>query len=257
MIGKFLDLIWPRTCEVCGRPVDRPGRHLCSDCVMRLPFVPTDGLCRKCGRDAVGLDGEYLCDDCRQHRPHFDRAASVFRFEGEARELVNAFKFREKLYLRDDLVDFLEAAVRARFRVDEIACVMPIPSTLTHRLLRGYNQCAILAQALAKRLGKPYRPLLRRVGHPEKQGGLDEAARRENVIDTFAPTRSFRLPTPDCRLPVPDSRLSTFDSRLSAPVLVLDDIMTTGSTLSEAARTLKAAGVETVWTVSLARSIRL
>ncbi len=247
MIGKFLDLIWPRTCEVCGRPVDRPGRHLCSDCVMRLPFVPTDGLCRKCGRDAVGLDGEYLCDDCRQHRPHFDRAASVFRFEGEARELVNAFKFREKLYLRDDLVDFLEAAVRARFRVDEIACVMPIPSTLTHRLLRGYNQCAILAQALAKRLGKPYRPLLRRVGHPEKQGGLDEAARRENVIDTFA--------VPRCVLArgvtKPHSSFST------SPVLVLDDIMTTGSTLSEAARTLKAAGVETVWTVSLARSIRL
>ena len=208
---------------------------------MRLPFVPTDGLCRKCGRDAIGLDGEYLCDDCRQHRPHFDRAASVFRFEGEARELVNGFKFREKLYLRDDFVDFLEATVRARFRVEEIACVTPIPSTVLHRWLRGYNQCAILARALAKRLGKPYRPLLRRIGHPEKQGGLDEAARRQNVVDTFAPRRSL---------------ITHHSSFNTSPVLLLDDIMTTGSTLSEASRTLKAAGVRTVWTISLARSIR-
>lgn len=239
---EFLkDLAWPRTCEVCGAHVDRPGSYLCSDCVMRLPFVPTDGLCRKCGRDAAGLDGEFLCEDCRMHRPAFDRCVSAFRFEGEARELVNAFKFRDRLYLRNDLVDFLEAAVRVRFKIPELACVVPMPSTRLHRFWRGYNQCAYLAELLAKRIGKPCVPLLCRIGAPRRQGGLTEADRRQNVLGTFAvrPRALLRL------------------DAVHATVLLVDDIMTTGSTLAEAARTLKDAGVARVWCASLAKSIRL
>ena len=216
---------------------------------MRLPFVPRDGLCRRCGRDAAGLDGEFLCEDCRTHAPHFDRAACVFRFEGEARELVNAFKFRERLETRDDLVDFLEATVRARFKVDEIDCVVPIPSTLGHRWMRGYNQCVLLAKPLAKRLGKPCLNLLKRVGCPKRQGGLGEKDRRENIIGTFAAVRCdggvAKGTRHSCRVRNGEST-----------VLLLDDIMTTGSTLSEAAKTLKAAGIARVWTIALARSIR-
>lgn len=204
---------------------------------MRLPFLPTDGLCRRCGRDAIALDGEYLCDDCLNYRPHFDRAASALRFEGEARELVNGFKFREKLHLRNDLVDFLEATARVRFHVEKISAVVPIPATRGHRFMRGYNQCEILAAALAKRLKKPYRHFLKRVGNPAKQGGLDEASRRTNVLNTFALSAPLVKPC-------------------VAPILLVDDIMTTGSTLSEAARMLKLSGAEKVWTISLARSIR-
>lgn len=200
---------------------------------MRLPLIPRDGLCRKCGRDAIGLTGEYLCEDCARQPPSFDRVASVFRFEQDARDLVNAFKFREKLYLRDDLVDFLEGLARIHFKLDELDAVVPMPSTLFHRWIRGYNQCEILAKALATRLGKPCQSLLRRVGSPRRQGGLSEEDRRKNVLGTFAANR--QPPT---------------------TVLLLDDIMTTGSTLSEAAKTLKSAGGERVWGLTLARSVR-
>ncbi|MBR2941471.1 MAG: ComF family protein, partial [Kiritimatiellae bacterium] len=188
MLEKVLDLLWPRRCAVCGGKADRPGRHLCSDCLMRIPFVPTDGLCRRCGRDAPGLDGEFLCSDCADElRPAFDRAASAMRFEGEARELVNAFKFRGALHLRGDFVDFLEATARARFRVGEIGFVAPMPSAVRNRFYRGYNQCDYLASALARRLGAPYAAhALRRVGVFRKQAGLGEKERRENVKGTFA-----------------------------------------------------------------------
>ena len=119
----------------------------------RLPFAPTDGCCRRCGRAAERLDGEYLCEDCRTHRPCYDRAASALRLEGEAREMVNAFKFRDHVWMRDDFVDWLEAAARTRFRVDGITVVVPMPSTLLHRIDRGYNQCDCLARALARREG--------------------------------------------------------------------------------------------------------
>ena len=204
---------------------------------MRLPFTPTDGLCRRCGRAAVGLDGEFLCDDCRTHRPAFDRAASVFRFENEARELVNAFKFRDCIHLRADFADCLEGLARVRFRLGDVACVVPMPTTVPHRWLRGYNQSDMLARALAKRLRLPCRALLRRTGNPRRQGTLCEEDRRTNVIGTFAVSARPRI-------------------RAGCTLLVVDDIMTTGSTLSEAAKTLKSAGAGTVWTITLARSLR-
>lgn len=224
-------------CEVCGRPADRPGRHVCSDCLNRLPFAPTNGCCRRCGRAAEKLDGEFLCEECRTLRPAFDRAASALHFDAEAREAVNAFKFRAHLWLRDDLVDWLEAVVRARFKVGEIDIIVPVPSTFWHRLDRGYNQCAYLARMLARRLDRPYAgDVLRRTGHPRRQGGLTEADRRMNVIGTFAVRKPERV--------------------AGETVMVIDDIMTTGSTLSECAATLKAAGASCVWCATLARTWR-
>jgi len=237
LLAKLLDFIWPRTCEVCGEPADRPGRHVCSDCLNRLPFAPTDGCCRRCGRAAEKLDGEFLCSDCRAWHPAFDRAASALSFDMEARDMLNAFKFRNHHWLRNDLVDWLEAVTRARFKVDEVDLVVPMPSTLWHRLDRGYNQCEYLGRALAKRLGKPHASrVLRRKGRPKRQGGLLEEERRKNVIGTFA----VRTPA----------------AVQGKTVLVVDDIMTTGSTLSECAATLKAAGAARVWCVTVARSLK-
>ena len=237
MIDRLLDFIWPRTCAVCGASVDRPARHVCSDCLNRLPFTPRDGCCRRCGRAAAGLDGEFLCEECRAFRPAFDRAASALHFDGVARDLVNAYKFKSRLWLRDDFVDWLEAVVRVRFRVEAVDVVVPMPSTLWHRFDRGYNPCDDLARALAKRLGRPCaRRTIRRVGSPKRQGGLDEAARRTNVVGTFAVRRPADV--------------------AGRTVLVVDDIMTTGSTLAECAAELKRAGADRVWCATLARSLR-
>ena len=204
----------------------------------RLPFAPTDGCCRSCGRAAERLDGEFLCQDCRTFHPCFDRAASALRLEGEAREMVNAFKFRNHIWLRDDFVDWLEAVARTRFHVDRVDVVVPMPSTLSHRIDRGYNQCECLARALAKRLEKPYDPrALRRTGSPRRQGGLTEDERRMNVVGTFKCRRDYSVSP-------------------GTTVLLLDDIMTTGSTLSECAKVLKRAGASRVWCVTLARSLR-
>jgi len=237
VFSKILDCIWPRTCEVCGRPVDRPLRYVCSDCLNRFEFMPTDGCCRRCGRGAEKLDGEFLCIDCQTYKPAFDRAASAVNFDGDAREMINAFKFQNHYWLRSDLVDWLEGATRARFKVDEVDLVLPMPSTLLHRFDRGFNQCAYLGRELSRRLGKPCAErVIRRKGSPKRQGGLTEEERRKNVVGTFA----VRRPEAVC----------------GKTVLVVDDIMTTGSTLSECSSVLKVAGASRVWCVTVARSPR-
>ena len=156
--------------------------------------------------------------------------------DGAARAMLNAFKFRNHHWLRDDLVDFLEAAARARFDVAQIDLVLAVPSTLLHLWDRGYTPCRVLAKPLARRLGKPCPPLvLRRKNAPKRQGRLGEAERRTNVVGTVGVLRPSAV--------------------AGRTVLVVDDVMTTGSTLSECAAELKRAGAARVWCLSLARSL--
>jgi len=205
---------------------------------MRMPFVPTEGCCRVCGKAVEDLDGEYLCEDCGgRDAPAFDRAAGAVRFEGRARELILGYKAARRLWLRDDFVDWLEAAARARLDVSAVDLVMPMPTTVVHRFLRGYNQCEYLASELARRIRRLCRrDVISRCGSPMRQAELDEASRRENVKGTFF----IRRP----------------EFVRGRTVLVVDDVMTTGSTLSECAHTLKSAGAWRVWCATVAQAVR-
>ena len=211
--GRILDAVWPRRCEVCGADVDRPARHVCADCLNRVPFVRPE-------------DGVYEIPD----------AASAVRFECETREMVHGFKFKKHLWLRDDFVDWMEAAAGARFDLAAVDLVIPMPAKVRHRIDRGYNQCEVLAFELARRIGRKCRRLVKRQGKFETQSSLTEEERIENVKGTFAVRRPELV--------------------RGRTILVVDDIMTTGATLGECAKTLKAAGASRVWSVTLARSVR-
>lgn len=202
---------------------------------MRMPFIPVDGCCRRCGCDVYRLDGEFLCEECRVRPPAFDRAVSAVRFEGDARKLLSGFKFNRKIWLNGDFADWLEGAARARLKVDEIDLVVPVPLKLWRRIDRGYNQSEYLASQLASRLGKPLSArLLGRIGSPARQSSLSENERRENVKGTFMVRDASRLG--------------------GKTILVVDDVMTTGSTLSECACVLKDAGASRVWCIALMHS---
>lgn len=204
---------------------------------MRIPFLSQEGCCRICGRVVEGAKGGFVCDECMEYKPLFDAAIGAVDFEAEARELVLKYKSCEAVWLKDDFADWLEAAARARFDVNLIDAVVPMPVTVFHRLDRGYNQCDYLARALSGRIGRIcLEGAVARCGHPRRQAGLSEDERRENVIGTFR----VKLP----------------ESVRGRTLLLVDDVMATGSTLSECAKELKRAGAWRVWCVSLARSLR-
>ena len=150
--------------------------------------------------------------------------------------MILDFKFNRRLWLRDDFTDWLEAALVSRFPVVEIDAIVPMPATVFNRLDRGYSQCAILGGALARRIDRRcLRGAVRRKGSPSRQAGLSAEERRENAKDSFAVIRPELL--------------------CGRTLLVLDDVMTTGATLSECARALKAAGAWRVWCLALAQSV--
>ncbi len=237
--ARIADIVWPRVCAVpeCGRPVDRPGRHLCSRCHASLPWLEGGGACRSCGRTIPSeAPHDFVCDDCRAMRPAFEFARAAVRYSDPAARLVKDFKFRNALWLREDLVDLLEATVRAKLDAPAIDLVVPVPLHPFRRLQRGYNQSALLAESLAKRLGRRFdASALRRRWNTEHQTRLSgKAARAKNIKRAFAVRRP--------------------KSVRGRTVLLVDDVMTTGGTLNECARPLIAAGASRVWCATVARA---
>ena len=204
---------------------------------MRLPTVPQTGCCKVCARPVQGETSEYLCEDCERSAPKYDRAACALRFEGKARDMLLDFKFNRHLWLAKDFADWLEAAIRARFDASEIDVVIPVPTTVFHYWDRGYNQTEILAREISRRIDRRLDSRsLGRKGSPRRQSSLTEIERRENVKGTFLVRRPEWI--------------------RGRTVLLVDDILTTGSTVSAAAEALKSSGTSRVLVATLARSVR-
>lgn len=232
---RFYDFIWPRRCEICMGSVDHPARHICSRCLETLEFAEPGG-CEICARTLPdGVKGG-ICSDCAERRPYFEKAAGALAFLGNARRIVIDYKFNSHIWMRDDFTDFLQAACEFRLPEDEIDLVIPMPLTIPHRFTRGFNQCEYLAKPLARRIGKECATrAVRRKGMPRRQSGLRGCERIANVAGTFEVTAP--------------------ETVANRTILLLDDIMTTGATLSECSKTLREAGASRVFALALARVI--
>lgn len=156
-------------------------------------------------------------------------------YSGPARILVHDFKYNRGTWLVADLADILEGAARAAFDVRQIDLVAPVPLHPAKFVLRSYNQSALLAGELAKRLKAEFSPsLVARIRDTRTQTHLNPEKRAQNIRNVF--------------------KVAFPEQARSRTVLVIDDVMTTGATLGEISRVLKAAGAWRVWTLSLCRA---
>lgn len=229
-----LDLVFPRHCAGCGQTVDRPRGQICWECFRTIELREA-GLCQLCGLKIEGhIAHEFTCSACREHAPDFDTARSAGRFGGVLRELLHQFKYGRATWLCQDLADLLHGCVLAHYAADEVDLVVPVPLHKQKQRDRGYNQAAVLAAALAPRLQRPYAgDVLVRTRATPTQTRLHADQRQCNVRNAFA-----------ARAP---------EWVRGRTVLLVDDVMTTGATLSEAAATLKRAGAWRVWAATVAR----
>ena len=231
----LLDMLFSRSCEGCGAAMaDDPG-CLCWDCRASVKPVQVP-FCERCGDPVAGaVVGPFECAGCRKRQPAFDWARSAIRYDGVAKACLRRFKYNAGIWMLDDLVGWLAAlwrtcpdSIRA---ADFIACV---PLHPTRERERGYNQAALLGDRLARCMGIPFRgSLLWRRKATATQTHLTAAQRVHNVRGVFT------VPWPR---PVRGAR-----------IVLVDDVMTTGATVGECARALKAAGAESVMVLTVAR----
>ena len=235
--GRFLlDALLPPRCLNCGDDVADPGA-LCSSCWNKLAFLHAPG-CSCCGRPfehEIGPAG--LCASCSAARPPFRRARAALRYEEGSRDLILRFKHAD----RTDLAPaFARWMLRAGSElIEDCELIAPVPLHWQRLLRRRYNQAALLSHCIAKAAAKPQAPdLLRRVRPSTAQPGLGRRARRERVGGAFKMKFSWR------------------DQVVGRNILLIDDVYTTGATVSACAETLLDGGARAVDVLTLAQVVR-
>ncbi len=228
------DLVFPRRCACCGVDCASEPGHLCWDCRQAIAVVQPP-FCDTCGMPVAGrVDHRFECHQCGERSPKFDRARSAARFDGPVREAVHAFKYNGAFWVERDLVDLLESGLRVQYAGEQVDLVVPVPLFRARFRERGYNQSELLARALARRVGLDCGSrVLRRVRDTGSQTKLTASGRLSNVLQAF-----------DVRRP---------RAVAGRVVLVVDDVMTTGATLSDCARVLRRAGARRVLALTVAR----
>lgn len=227
-----LDLMFPIHCAGCGRE----GGVICGQCVDGLDKLPQP-YCLVCA--APGIIG--VCQWCRQYPQGFDLLRSPFLFQGPVRDAIHRLKYKGEWTAAGPLAGLMAEYLKLRFSSRWPGSRWPasvdvlVPTPLHSRRLRsrGYNQSELLAREIGKRLNLPVREdLLLRVRNSRPQVETQSPQeRRDNVADNFA-----------CQT-----------DAAGLTVLLIDDVATTGSTLSECATALKAAGATRVHALTLAR----
>ena len=218
-LRELADALLPERCVVC----ERFGAALHAECMPTL--AAADG--ERCGR-CWAPGSASPCAACLAAPPAFEALRAPYRFEGAARRALLEAKFRGVTTLLPPLARAAAEIVPAAWRP---SLVVPVPLHRARQRTRGYNQAGIAAEAVAGRLGVPYRvEVLRRTRATAPQATLDVARRASNVVAAFAASE------------VAGER-----------VLVVDDITTTGATLDACARALLDAGAATVFALAVAR----
>jgi ComF family protein len=190
--------------------------------------------CRTPFQNPYPLDFEGRCALCRSGLRGFDAAYSFGAYEGVLRELIHLYKYGRIQTLARPLAALLSAALPREERFDAIVAV---PLHWRREWQRGFNQSALLAREIARRTGIPVFKALKRVRATPAQATLSRSSRRRNVATAFRCRRSAPL-------------------LQGKRVLLIDDVMTTGSTAASCALVLKRAGVGRVALLTVARADR-
>lgn len=233
-----LDALLPPRCLSCGTVMESPG-NLCPDCWRQITFI-SPPLCALCGMPfEFEAEANSLCGACTQRPPTYGRARAVFSYDGFSRNLVLAFKYGDRT---DAAPPFGRWLARAGTEVlDGADVLVPVPLHWTRLLGRRYNQAALLAFALARETGISVVPdILHRRRRTPPQGFMTVAQRARNLRGAIGLRSNGR------------TRRAT---RVEGQRIVLvDDVMTTGATVSECARVLLSAGTQSVDVLTLARA---
>lgn len=229
-----LDVVYPPVCASCESAIENSADGLlCETCRPALAAA-TPG-CPHCGASALPADGSSECPQCRHLRLHFDRVVRLGTYHGALRTAVLRIKRPDERALAAALGELLARLGSSRLAALEPDVVVPVPMHWTRLAWRGANSPDVIAGRLAGQLGVPMRSnLLFRRRRTAPQASLPPSRRKANVRGAFRAAKHPDLP--------------------GARVLLVDDIMTTGATVNEAAKTLCKAGASFVGVAVLARA---
>jgi ComF family protein len=218
----LLDLVFPPSCAGCNRE----GAFLCTDCEADLPRLEAP-FCRTCSDPGP----RSLCEWCSSTTQPFDGITAPYRWNGAVQQMVYALKYRGVRASAPRLAEFMAAHLSNTSISADL--IVPVPLHRRRERKRGYNQSELLAKGIAERTGIPVATsVLTRTRDTRPQVTMKNPdERRENIAGAF-----------ECVGDVAGKH-----------VLLIDDVVTTGATIAACSTPLRAAGVTSIWALSMAR----
>lgn len=219
-------MLFPPVCGGCGKA----GQRWCPDCQERVPRI-VEPYCDKCG---IPVRKTGLCEKCQSNPPVYRQLRSWAVFDSPVQNALHTLKYRRNITGFGDALARQMAGFVRTLNWD-MNMLVPVPLGQKRLKERGYNQVALVAHPLAYELDLPYAPhALRKTRDTRSQVGLGISERRANVSEAYQADPSVV-------------------KRKS--ILLMDDVATTGSTLSACAEALLSAGAQTVCAITIARAL--
>ena len=212
-------------CNACGDE-NFNGEYFCDDCKKTLPILK-ENKCEHCGR--LTAYSMHFCDSCIEKNVNFDKARSLFSYEEPISYLIQSFKYDAKLYLADIFCDLFMETYLSNFSDTDILTYVPTTEKSINE--RGYNQSFILADRLSKRLNVELTSTAIKTKDTERQATLNYVERLENLKGVF--------------------KIEKVDLK-DKNILLIDDVLTTGSTADILAKLYKNKGANKVYVLTIA-----
>lgn len=225
-----LSLVYPPKCIHCFDSVKNPADRFCEVCIQQLELIDPSERCPYCFSSETPN-----CYHCRKQQSLFTQSASAFDYMGPPATLVQRMKYSGQSYLAEGLGGYLTTQfIRLGWPLPDV--IIPVPISWTHRLIRGYNQCDLLAETVGIILQRPVSRKLKRRAGDFSQAGLTQEQRLQLEGDSFylKGKEEFRDKT----------------------LLLIDDVMTTGRTLNLCAELLSEEGPKEIYGLTVCRTIQ-
>ncbi len=225
----LLRLIYPPKCVFCSAVVENDRFAVCDNCIEDLPH--NTRACRVCGMPLDTVFGDLLCTRCRKRKRAFESAYVPFVYKDKVRSAILRFKFGNRRASAKTFATYMLLKIRELEgqRPDMITFV---PMHFIRRGMRGYNQAELLARALGEIMHVPVKPTLRKTKHTMPQSKRGGRERQKAPKGVYALQKDADV--------------------AGKKILLLDDVITTGTTLDVCARILKTAGADRIEVATVA-----
>ncbi len=240
-LDSALDFLFPPRCLVCGEDIAsastlvpvRVQKLICRSCCHR-PAKRVSNTCSRCGIGFSEFEDCSDCDTCQLLPSSIEKLYSLFSYSGRIEQQIKRFKYHGNSCLSAYFVELLLAFLESENSQWHFDTVLAVPSSRSNLAHRGYGHMQLIASGLARRQGLPApRFALKSRGKRRAQVGLQGKERVENMRDAFASNRAMLQ---------------------GRSVLLLDDVITSGSSIFEAARELSRSGVRRIEVLCIAQS---
>lgn len=235
VVKSFSDLLYPPLCIHCEQSLEERSLIFCQSCLKLLQIIDPKTRCPYCFSFEFDPENQFCCTPCRQKPQLLHRIAAVFDYEGPATTLIKQMKYGGQPHLAEGAGAFLAAQfVELNWPMPDF--VIPMPMASLRKIERGYNQSELLAEVFARFIDRPMLDILKRKGGEFSQAGLNHQQRLQLSSDAFSLRKRHADIKDKC-------------------LLLIDDVMTTGSTLRRCAEALLETYPDQIYGLTVCRAM--